>query len=98
MEPLDIYSKIQILVKNEIDNSIKAYADQSKFNVTQIPTHQHTGVDSSRIKFEDLNGVPIISAVPTDKPIPGTIRLYSSGGTYKLYAYISGGWRSVVLT
>lgn len=55
MEPLDIYSEIQVFVKNEIDNSIKSYADQAKFNVTQIPAHQHTGVDSNNVNFMDLD-------------------------------------------
>lgn len=40
----------------------------------------------------------VADAAPTDSPAEGTVRTYSSGGTYKIYAYLNGGWRSGTLT
>lgn len=97
-EPLDIYSKIQFLVKKEINDSIQAFSDKAKFSVSQIPAHSHTGVDSQQIDFSDLLGLPIWNVVPTDFPIDGTIRLYDDGITRKIYAFIGGIWYSTVLT
>ena len=98
MDPLDQYSKIQYLVQLEINNAIKAYADQARFSVTPIPAHQHTGVDSSQIDFADLGGVPILDSAPTDEPTNGTLRLYDSGGVRRIYAFINGSWRYATLT
>lgn len=98
MNPLDQYANIQFLVQKEIQDAIDKYADQAKFGVTPIPAHQHTGVDSSVINFEDISGAPIMSAAPTDKPENGTIRLYESGATRRIYAFINGSWRYAALT
>lgn len=48
------YDKIQPRVKNDINDAIKKYASDSKFNVAQIPAHTHTGVDSNQVNFSDL--------------------------------------------
>jgi hypothetical protein len=98
MDPLYQYANIQPLVQKEINDAIQLYANQAKFGVTPIPAHQHTGVDSANINFEDLGGIPIVTSAPADKPEPGTVRLYSSGGTYKIYAFLSGVWKSATLT
>lgn len=49
-EPIDIYSKIQPLVLNEIQN----YSSRKQFDVAKIPAHAHTGVDSDTIDFENI--------------------------------------------
>lgn len=98
MDPLEIYSKIQSLVLLDIDNKIQKYADQAKFNVPQIPAHGHTGVDSTRIRYEDLLGIPITSTTPTDSPRNGTLRLYENGATIRIYAYLNNVWRYANLT
>ena len=98
MEPIEIFSKIQGLIQNQVDTAIKAYADQSKFGVFNIPAHEHTGVDSATISFRNIGGVPIMEVAPTDLPANGTVRLYESGATRKLYAFINGVWYSTTLT
>ena len=98
MEPIEIFSKIQGLIQNQVDTAIKAYADQSKFGVFNIPAHEHTGVDSAKINFENIEGVPLMTAVPTDLPTNGTIRLYDDLTDRKLYAFINGVWYSTTLT
>lgn len=95
---MDIYAQIQMLVQKDIDDKIQAYADKMKFSIAQVPAHSHTGVDSGRIEFSDILGVPVIAVAPTDKPENGTIRLFNAGGTRKIYAFISGVWYSATLT
>lgn len=98
MEPLQIYSLIQAMVKKEINDAIEKNNQKSSFEVIHVPDHTHNGVDSSQIDFINITGLPIITAVPTDFPEDGTIRLYNTGGVRRLYAFISGVWYSVVLT
>lgn len=98
MEPLNIYALIQPLVQKEINDAIDKYASNKKYEIAQIPAHDHDGVSSFRISFEDLLGIPVISSAPTDMPLNGTIRLYNLGADYKLYAFIAGVWKSVTLT
>lgn len=64
----------------------------------QITNHQHNGLDVDRIDPRDLLGFPIFTSAPTHKTKEGTIILANESGTYKLYAYINGGWRGVELT
>lgn len=70
--PIDVYSNIQMLVKNEIDNAIKEYASNSKYGVFPVVAHQHTGVDSSKISYNDLLNKPTISTY--------TPKFYSGSG------------------
>lgn len=65
-----------------------------------IPPHLHNNIDGSpQLEPQDaLEGFPISYSVPTDPAPEGTLRLYSSGGTYKLYIRINKGWRTVTLT
>jgi len=97
-EPLEQYSNIQALVQKEIDDKILSYAASSRYNRVDVPAHTHDGVNSPRIEFENITGVTVTSITPTDTPEDGTIRLYNSGGTRKLYAFISGVWYSATLT
>lgn len=64
----------------------------------EFENHQHTGIDGKRIEAQNLLGFPIFTSAPTHDAIEGTILLANESGTYKLYAYINGGWRSVTLT
>lgn len=61
-------------------------------------THTHNGIDAPRINPKDLKSFPIFTSAPTHDAQEGTILLANESGTYKLYAYINGGWRSVTLT
>lgn len=97
-EPLDIYERIQFLVKKDISDAITAQEKQSQFQVTKIPAHQHTGVDSQQIDFSDLTGIPIITALPTDSPQNGIVRLYDDGAARKFVQFINGAWYYVNLT
>lgn len=97
-EPIDIYALIAPIVEKKIDDKIAEYNNKSQFNVVDIPNHAHTGIESPRINFSDITGLPVMTAAPTDKPEEGTIRLYNSGGTRKIYAFLSGVWYSATLT
>jgi hypothetical protein len=55
MNPLDQYSVLQPLVQKDIDNSIEKYASDRKYDVAQIPAHTHTGVESNKVDFENLD-------------------------------------------
>lgn len=97
-EPIEIYSLIQPLIQKEINDSLKLYDQKSLYKVNDIPAHNHNGIDSAIIDFTNITGVPVISAVPTDSPQDGTIRLYNTGGVRRLYAFIAGAWYSTTLT
>jgi hypothetical protein len=66
--------------------------------IQPFDNHTHDGNNSLQIDPRNLLGFPIVSTAPADNAPEGTLRLYSSGGTYKLYARISNGWRAVTLT
>lgn len=97
-EPIEIYSLIQPLIQKEINNALKKYDEQSLYKVNDVPIHSHNGIDSPNIDFTSITGLPIISAVPTDSPEDGTIRLYNTGGVRRLYAFIAGAWYYTLLT
>ena len=43
-----------------------------------------------------LNGdftLKVDTSVPTKAGTEGDVRAYSSGGTYRIYIYLNGGWR-----
>ena len=42
---------------------------------------------NGRINFD------VKSSVPTSKPTEGSMVAYSSGGIYRIYIYLNGGWR-----
>lgn len=64
---------------------------------TTVPAHTHDGQDAPPIDPRMLF-IPITATVPTDSAPEGTLRLYSTGGTYRLYARVSGGWHYAALT
>lgn len=66
--------------------------------IEQVINHRHNGNDADRINPKDLLGFPIFTTAPTHVAKEGTIILANESGTYKLYAYINSGWRSVTLT
>lgn len=55
MEPLDSYTKIQPLVQHDIDLSMEKFASDRKYDVANIPAHTHTGKDSNKVDFSDLD-------------------------------------------
>ncbi len=67
-------------------------------NFSDFEQHKHTGLDSPQINPKDLLGFQIWTSTPTHVAREGTIILANISGTYKIYAYINGGWRSAVLT
>lgn len=52
--PIDVYSSIQTLIKNDIDSAIDNYSDKSKYGVFPVVAHQHTGIDSQKINQADI--------------------------------------------
>lgn len=54
-EPLEIYSKIQPLIKKEINDQMMIFTSDRKFDVAQIPAHTHTGGESNTIDFSNLD-------------------------------------------
>ncbi len=36
----------------------------------------------------------VVSSVPTNSSDEGSMKIYSSGGIYRIYIYLNGGWRS----
>lgn len=51
MEPLQVFEKIQPLLKVEIDNAIKSFASDKRYSVADIPAHTHNGTDSNPVDF-----------------------------------------------
>ena len=98
MEPIEIYAQIQSLVKKEIKDEIATYANNARYNVVPIPAHSHNGIDSTVIDYEDVSGIPVTSVIPTYRPENGTMVLYESGTTRRIYVFINGSWRYVNLT
>lgn len=60
--------------------------------------HNHDGLNSPQIDPSNLLGFRITTTAPTHQAPEGTILLYSSGGTYRIYCRINKGWRYVNLT
>lgn len=68
--------------------------------------HRHTGADAPPVDVASLAGfIEVVSAVPTGVPKTfwQSIKVYSSGGTRRLYVYVtdsvgSGAWRYSALT
>jgi hypothetical protein len=63
-----------------------------------IEPHTHEGIQTPKIKGEDLLAYPRVSQVPTDPAPEGTIKIYISGSTTKLYIRCSNTWVSSTLT
>lgn len=61
-----------------------------------IPAHTHNGTDSPRIKIGDM--VPVTDAIPTKPAKEGTMAVYVSGATYRLYIHANKVWKYVNLT
>lgn len=60
-------------------------------NQTVLP-HEHNGVDSPRVDGKNII-FPITATAPTDKAPNGTIRLYFTGTTYRIYARLNNVWK-----
>jgi len=52
--PDKIYESIQALVRKEIDVEVKKIDQARRFQIADIPAHEHTGVDVSRINWANL--------------------------------------------
>lgn len=69
MDPLDIYTKIQTLVQNDIRQIAQEVYDKegTKYGVAQVPNHTHTGIDTNRINYKDIiQGNKYISLLTQD--------------------------------
>lgn len=102
MTPNDL-AQIQALIDTAVQNAVSQLKDniEQRAKVIEdspVTPHQHNKYDSPAVSGGDLDGFPIDSATPTISDLEGKIRLYSSGGTYKLYVRLAQGWRSVTLT
>lgn len=53
---MENYADIQPQVKLEIDNALKAYTEDKRFTVANVPAHSHTGVESLKVLFSNLEG------------------------------------------
>ena len=62
--------------------------DQNGLVILNETLEQLWDVTNGRINFD------VKSSVPTSKPAEGSMVAYSSGGVYKIYIYLNGGWRS----
>jgi len=63
-----------------------------------LEQHRHNGLDAPRLNPKDFMGFPVFTSAPTHNAQEGTIILANESGTYKLYAFINGGWRTTTLT
>lgn len=56
MDNIELYAKIKELVKNEArQEATKVYNELgTKYNVAQVPTHSHNGVDSTPIPYKNI--------------------------------------------
>lgn len=62
-------------------------------NLNNLPFHIHNGIDAPKIKFQDLLPIPIVTTAPTDAAPEGTIRIYNSSGTIRLYVRANKTWK-----
>ena len=63
-----------------------------------LEQHRHNGIDSPKLDPKNFKGFPIFTSAPTHTALEGTIILANESGTYKLYAFINGAWRTTTLT
>ena len=59
--------------------------------------HTHNGRDSEKIDLSN-SFFKIMDTVPTHEAKEGTVVLYHSGSTYRIYAMINGDWRVTTLS
>lgn len=90
-------------------SALRTVHDQSHGDTTDersqndVRKHTHDGTNSRQIDVRNLSGfIRTVSTVPTYVPTSFAEQLviYSSGGTFRLYAYDTVGkaWHYVVLT
>ena len=94
--------------QNLFDKAITQYAIRNQYDISPIPDHKHTGVDSPKINPADLMGFPVIQVAnatiaPTDIPQNGVFRFYvDTTPRYRLWAYLIynniGAWKVISLT
>lgn len=70
---------------------------------TQMREHSHNGFSGNQVYIRHLLGLfETVSSAPTTTPKTtfDQIKIYSSGGTYRLYVYdpTGGAWRYASLT
>lgn len=85
-------------IRKIVNDELLKYASRNQYGVSKIPIHTHNGTDSVQLNPKDFLGFPIVSVIPVDTPIDGTIRIYFSGVTYKLYVRVNNLWKSTALT
>lgn len=82
----------------QMEMVIENYMAKKQFMYSKIPNHVHNGTDVAKLDPVHFLGFPIISSVPTDSAINGTIRVYNSGATYRLYVRVNNLWKYVTLS
>ena len=72
----------------------------------RVESHEHNGLDAPKVNVKNLEGLfSVVDAVPVEVPRNAyeQIKIYSNGGTRRLYIYVtdsagSGAWRYAALT
>jgi hypothetical protein len=80
--------------------------DRDDVRANDVRSHDHSGRGSVPVSILNLIGlIEVVSAVPTVVPkrFFEQVKIYSSGGTRRLYVYVtdsagSGAWRYTALT
>lgn len=99
-----LYATIQTLVQQEITNSNNGTPSQSlqsmaQFNIANIDTHAHTGLDSPQIDPRSLLGFPIVIGTPTATVPSGTIYISTDSLTTPTVAHffvrIGTTWKQI---
>lgn len=89
-------------IRQIIQDEIYKTSINNLFDVSNIPAHAHTGIDSSQIDPKNLLGFPATSATsaltaPTDSPVNGTIRFYYDTTNYVEWVRINNTWVNINL-
>lgn len=114
LEDLKNNQEQSLIVEDQIDNTdSQVYEGDGSLNQkdsvvfkgkhSDVKEHRHDGEDLQPVNLQDIaNFFPTVDTAPTQQPKKffDQIRLYSSGGTYRLYIYdtTDKAWRYASLT
>lgn len=90
-------------LKKEIEELKRDFERLKRDVAEDIRGHYHDGTTATRMELFDIFGmIEVVTAVPTGEPkdIANCLKLYSTGGTYRLYIYDTknSAWRYATLT
>lgn len=68
------------ITKQEVESMIQFALKQNQFNLSPVSYHEHTGIDSPKVSYQDLETAPQTFIVATDTTGTTTVPIFGAGG------------------